>query len=126
MKIEKHSTSNVIACLGGDQIILETRPINMPTEGEILLQLRVVGFCGTDMFKLTTGKVDKGIVLGHEIVGEVVKIGKNVKIAGKSGVIKNIPDGKTIQGPLAFDIKDFQKAYVCFKKLPKIINQLKK
>ena len=78
MKIEKHSVSNVIACLGRDQIILETRPIKMPAEGEILLKLRVVGFCGTDMFKLTTGNVDKGMVLGHEVVGEVVKTGKNV------------------------------------------------
>ncbi len=72
-------------------------------------------------------KIGKNCMIGGQVaIADHLQIGKNVKIAGKSGVIKNIPDGKTIQGPLAFDIKDFQKAYICFKKLPKIINQLKK
>ena len=51
-----------------------------PDPGEILLRLRVVGFCGTDLFKLQTGNVARGTVLGHEIVGEVVGVGAGVKM----------------------------------------------
>ena len=39
----------VVACLGGDKTALEQRPAPMPDAGEILLALRVVGFCGTDL-----------------------------------------------------------------------------
>ena len=97
--IEKHSVSNVIACLGRDQVRIEKRPINMPAEGEMLLQLRVVGLCGTDMFKLNTGKVNKGLVLGHEVVGEVVKTGKNVNqfnIGDRVVVPHHVPCGQCL------------------------------
>ena len=75
-------------------------------------------------------KIGSQCVLGQNVfVGSDVLIGDNVRIAGKSGVIKNIKDGDTVQGPLAFNIKDFQKSYIYFKKLPhinKIISKLKK
>ncbi len=63
---------------------------------------------------------------GQVAIADHITIGNNVKIAGKSGVIKNISDGKVIQGPLAFDIKEFQKSYIYFKKLPQIVNEIKK
>lgn len=47
-------------------------------DGELLLKLRVAGFCGTDLFKLDTGSATPGTVLGHELVGDVVKVGRNV------------------------------------------------
>ena len=70
--------NNVIACLGGERTVLEPRPIPIPNAGELLLKLRCVGFCGTDLFKLTTGTVKPGMVLGHEIVGEVAAFGMGV------------------------------------------------
>ena len=36
-----------------------------------------------------------------------LKIGNNVRIAGHTGVGSNIKDGETIQGPYAFNQKDF-------------------
>ena len=63
---------------------------------------------------------------GQVAISDHIKIGNNVKIAGKSGVIKNIPDNKIIQGPLAFDIKNFQKSYIHFKNLDKIVTELEK
>ena len=68
----------VVACLGGDKTALEQRPAPMPDAGEILLALRVVGFCGTDLFKLTTGSAVAGAVLGHEVVGEAIALGRGV------------------------------------------------
>jgi L-iditol 2-dehydrogenase len=44
----------------------------------MLLRLRVVGFCGTDLFKLKTGIAAHGAVLGHELVGTVVARGAGV------------------------------------------------
>ena len=65
----------VVACLGGDGTALEQRPVPRPGAGEMLLRLRVVGFCGTDLFKLDSGLARAGAVLGHELVGEVIALG---------------------------------------------------
>ncbi|MEQ9558887.1 MAG: alcohol dehydrogenase catalytic domain-containing protein [Rhodospirillales bacterium] len=70
--------NNVIACRGGDATMLEPRPVPEIGAGEMLLKLRVVGFCGTDLFKLDTGAAQPGTVLGHELVGEVVGLGDGV------------------------------------------------
>ena len=68
----------VIACRGGDRTQLEERPLMPPGTGELLLRVRVVGLCGTDLFKLDNGSVEPGTVLGHELVGEVAAIGAEV------------------------------------------------
>jgi L-iditol 2-dehydrogenase len=70
--------NTVVACQGGEETALENRPTPEPGPGEILLGLRVVGFCGTDLFKLTTGSAQAGTVLGHEVVGEVTALGEGV------------------------------------------------
>ncbi len=68
----------VVSCLGGDRTALERRPVPRPGPGEMLLRLRVVGFCGTDLFKLDSGAAQAGAVLGHELVGEVIELGHGV------------------------------------------------
>jgi len=88
---------NVIACLGGEQTVLERRARPVPQAGEMLLKLRVVGFCGTDLFKLTTDGVAKGTVLGHEIVGEVLQLGPDVdrfKTGDRVAVPHHVPCGE--------------------------------
>ena len=55
--------------------------------------------------------------------------GNNVRIAGNSGIGGNIKDNQTVQGIYAFNKQDFQRSYILFKRLPKIvdkINQIKK
>ncbi len=74
--IEK--THQVVACKGGEATALERRTMPRTGPGEILLGLRVAGFCGTDLFKLKTGTAGIGSVLGHEIVGEVIELGEGV------------------------------------------------
>ncbi|MEE9265399.1 MAG: alcohol dehydrogenase catalytic domain-containing protein [Gammaproteobacteria bacterium] len=71
-------SQRVIACLGGDRTAVEERPLAPPQAGEMLLRVRVVGLCGTDLFKLDNGTVAPGTVLGHELVGEVAGVGDGV------------------------------------------------
>ena len=70
-------------------------------------------------------KIGENCMIGGQVaIAHHINIGNNVKIAGKSGVIKNIPNNQIIQGPLAFNIKDFQKSYIHFKNLSKIVSDL--
>ena len=78
MAIDTTLNNVVIACKGGESTSLEFRKPPNPGPGEVLLKLRAVGFCGTDLFKLTTGSTRPGMVLGHELVGEVVTLGDGV------------------------------------------------
>lgn len=68
----------VVTCTGGESTVLEPRPLPVPGPGEMLLKLRVVGFCGTDLFKLKTGSAEPGTVLGHELIGDVMALGEGV------------------------------------------------
>ncbi|MBT6277046.1 MAG: alcohol dehydrogenase catalytic domain-containing protein [Chromatiales bacterium] len=77
-RVTAPSTHRVVACRGGDVTELETRRLDLPGDGELLLRLRVVGLCGTDLFKLDTGATHDGMVLGHELVGEVVAMGDGI------------------------------------------------
>ena len=58
--------------------MMEPRPIPKPEAGELLVKLRCVGFCGTDLFKLTNNLAKPGMVLGHEIVGELVYVPRDL------------------------------------------------
>jgi len=78
MTVNTASNNVVIACKGGEDTALEVRQSPEPGPGEILLKLRVVGLCGTDLYKLTTGSALPGTVLGHEMVGQVIALGKGV------------------------------------------------
>ncbi len=89
-------THRVVACLGGDRTALEPRPRPRPGAGEMLLRLRVVGLCGTDLFKLNAG-VAAGTVLGHELVGQVAALGDGVtrfQIGDRVVVPHHVPCGE--------------------------------
>jgi L-iditol 2-dehydrogenase len=68
----------VVSCLGGGQTHIEERDVPAPERGELLLAMRCSGLCGTDLFKLGTGGDPPGMVLGHEVVGDVVAMGDGV------------------------------------------------
>ncbi len=87
---------NAITCLGDGKTMLEQRDVPDPGAGELLLQMRVVGFCGTDLFKLDTDNVAKGTVLGHEIVGEIIQMGRGVgtfSVGDRVAVPHHVPCG---------------------------------
>ena len=70
-------------------------------------------------------KIGKNCIIGGQvgIVGHIT-IGNNVRIQAQSGVGKSIKDGEAIQGSPAFGYSDFNKSYVHFKNLPKIVDDL--
>ena len=78
-----------------------------------------------------SSKVGQRCMIGGQVaISGHITIADNVKIAGKSGIASNIKEkGSTVQGTMAFNIKDFQKSYIIFKKLPQIyktLNNIKK
>jgi UDP-3-O-[3-hydroxymyristoyl] glucosamine N-acyltransferase len=70
-------------------------------------------------------KIGKNCIIGGQvgIVGHIT-IGNNVRIQAQSGVGKSIPDGEAVQGSPALGYSDFNKSYVHFRNLPKIVSDL--
>jgi len=66
---------DTLVCAAPGQLVLERRPIPERGEGEVLLRIRRVGVCGTDMhiFKGTQPYLSYPRVMGHELSGEVVE-----------------------------------------------------
>lgn len=70
-------------------------------------------------------KIGKNCMIGGQvgIAGHLV-LGNGVRIQAQSGVGRNIKDGETLQGSPTFGYSDFNKSYVHFKNLPKIVSEL--
>jgi L-iditol 2-dehydrogenase len=65
------------------RIIFEEREIPVPQEHEVLVKMKHVGICGSDLHYYEHGRignfvVEKPIVLGHESSGAIVAVGKQV------------------------------------------------
>lgn len=63
---------------------LEDRPRPEPSPDDVLVAMRHVGICGSDVHYYRHGRigdfvVESPLVLGHESAGEVVAVGSNVK-----------------------------------------------
>ena len=68
---------------GIGKIEMQERPIPEPKENEVLVKIRHVGICGSDLHYYEHGRigsyvVDKPMILGHECGGEVVSFGAAV------------------------------------------------
>ncbi|MBT8313028.1 MAG: UDP-3-O-(3-hydroxymyristoyl)glucosamine N-acyltransferase [Maribacter sp.] len=72
-------------------------------------------------------KIGKRCMIGGQvgIVGHIT-IGDNVKIQAQSGIIRNIKDNEVLQGSPALTYGDYNKSYVHFKNLPKLVNKIDK
>lgn len=70
-------------------------------------------------------KIGKSCMIGGQvgIAGHLI-IGNGVRIQAQSGVGRNIKDNETLQGSPTFGYSDFNKSYVHFKNLPKIVSEL--
>ena len=53
-----------------------------------------------------------------------LKIGDNVKILGQTGVTKCLRDNQMVYGTPAINARDFNKSFVYFKNLPKIVSKI--
>lgn len=74
-----------VAVLEGiKKISIQEREIPEPKEDEVLVKIKSVGVCGSDIHYYNEGRigsfiVEKPLILGHECSGEVVKVGSKVK-----------------------------------------------
>lgn len=67
------------AVFRGEGLRVEDWPRPAVGPGELLLRLRGCGLCGSDIAKLVPGPRATPMVLGHEVVGEVVEVGPGVE-----------------------------------------------
>lgn len=70
-------------------------------------------------------KIGENCQIGGQvgIVGHI-SIGNNVKIQAQSGIIRNVKDNEVLQGSPALTYGDYNKSYVHFKNLPRIVKEL--
>ncbi|WP_299096756.1 UDP-3-O-(3-hydroxymyristoyl)glucosamine N-acyltransferase [Winogradskyella sp.] len=70
-------------------------------------------------------KIGENCQIGGQvgIVGHI-SIGNNVKIQAQSGIGRHVKDNEVLQGSPALPYGDFNKSYVYFKNLPKIVKNI--
>ncbi|HUJ81939.1 MAG TPA: alcohol dehydrogenase catalytic domain-containing protein, partial [Candidatus Acidoferrales bacterium] len=61
---------------GEGRVVVERVPIPEIGEGEVLFRVAACGICGTDIKKIHHGFIRPPQILGHELAGTVVKLGR--------------------------------------------------
>lgn len=86
---------------GPGQLSLDQREIPIPGDEEVLVKVHAAAICGTDL-KIYRGghfRVGEGdrVVLGHELAGEIVKVGSHVSgwsVGQRVSVVPNVGCGR--------------------------------
>jgi len=89
---------------GIKKISIQEREIPKPKEDEVLIRIKSVGICGSDIHYYKEGRigsfvVEKPLILGHEAAGEIIDIGSNVrflKVGDRVALEPGIPCRKCI------------------------------
>jgi threonine 3-dehydrogenase len=84
---------------------LRTVPDPLPGDGEVVLQVRATSMCGTDSHiyrwdPWAQGRIHPPRILGHEMYGEIVAVGKNVsayRIGDRVAAESHVTCGKCFQ-----------------------------
>lgn len=63
---------------GKGSVLVESVPIPEIYDGEVLFRVAACGVCGTDIKKIHHGFVQPPQILGHELAGTVVKVGRGI------------------------------------------------
>jgi (R,R)-butanediol dehydrogenase/meso-butanediol dehydrogenase/diacetyl reductase len=71
----------------GKPLEVETVPDPTPESDQLVVKVGYCGICGTDLHSTREGDaaVDSGCILGHEFVGEVAEVGKDLKAQWQAG-----------------------------------------
>lgn len=70
-------------------------------------------------------KIGKNCIIGGQVgIAGHIAIGDNVKIQAQSGIGRNVKDNETLQGTPALGYSEYNKSYVHFKNLNKIVGRL--
>ena len=80
---------------GAYDVRIETVPTPTPQDNEVLIKVKSVGICATDVKKYTgLSSCKYPIILGHELAGDIVSIGSNVQghsIGGRVSINPDLP-----------------------------------
>jgi len=72
-----------------------------------------------------SAKIGKNCMIGGQVgVAGHISIGDNVRVQAQTGIARNVKDNEILQGSPALTYGDYNKSYVHFKNLPKIIKRL--
>jgi L-iditol 2-dehydrogenase len=82
-------------------IRLEERPVPKPGPSEVLIEIKAVGVCGSDVHYYEHGRIGSYVVLqplilGHESAGVIVDVGEGVtisRVGERVAIEPGIPDG---------------------------------
>jgi len=74
------SSMRVARVIGPHEIRLDEAPVPLPASGEVLVRIRAVGICGSDLQYYANGQIGghhlpAGHILGHEVAGVVEALG---------------------------------------------------
>lgn len=70
-------------------------------------------------------KIGKNCIIGGQVgIAGHISIGDNVRIQAQSGIGRNVKDNETLQGSPALGYSEYNKSYVHFKNLSKIVDRL--
>ncbi|SFZ91674.1 UDP-3-O-[3-hydroxymyristoyl] glucosamine N-acyltransferase [Flaviramulus basaltis] len=70
-------------------------------------------------------KIGENCQIGGQVgIAGHITIGNNVRIQAQSGIARNVKDNEILQGSPAINLSDYNKAYVHFKNLPKIVKNI--
>lgn len=87
------SENRVLTCKVDHYVTLETRLLPVLGDGEILVELRACGICGTDIAKIYDPYFKKPVQLGHELVATVVeRKSERFKIGDRVAIAHHAPD----------------------------------
>lgn len=73
------TTYNGLVFTPSDEITISKFPVKNPQANEVLTRLLFVGLCGTDIQILRRMRKDPATILGHEGIGEILKVGNNIQ-----------------------------------------------
>ncbi|MDG5491639.1 UDP-3-O-(3-hydroxymyristoyl)glucosamine N-acyltransferase [Psychroserpens sp. SPM9] len=70
-------------------------------------------------------KIGENCIIGGQVgFAGHLNIGNNVKIQAQSGIGRHVKDNEVLQGSPSFNYGDWNKSYVYFKNLPKIVKSI--
>lgn len=73
------TTMKAAVFYGQKDMRVETRPVPVPAENQLLVKIDYCGICGTDIESYQQGTmIPPGLVFGHENVGTVCQVGEGV------------------------------------------------
>jgi L-iditol 2-dehydrogenase len=99
-------SANLVAALHGPHDVrLETRPLPEPGEREVLVEVRSVGVCGSDVHYYEHGRigsfvVEQPLVLGHEVSGVVIGLGPRAtkhELGARVALEPGVPCGRCVE-----------------------------